>query len=126
MENKIQIVKIIDDYHVVINAGSNIGIEPGVKFKILDKEKAPVHDPESGELLGFLDAAKDYIKAKEVQEKMTICESLRTVDIDFAFFPSAMPSVGKKRLNVDTFEITGGEDTTDALIKVGDEVKRIS
>lgn len=126
LENKYRIVKIIDDYHIVINAGSKDGITQDDNFKIINKQGEPINDPETGDFLGYLNTVKDYVKAKDVHEKMTVCESLRTVEYDFSTILNPLKRVEKKRLNVDLSQITGGEEPTNETIRIGDEVVKIN
>ncbi|GEP71975.1 hypothetical protein FD12_GL001593 [Lentilactobacillus rapi DSM 19907 = JCM 15042] len=116
-----KIVKIIDSSHVVIDAGENDGIKRGQQFRITGKEKSDVTDPDTGKSLGELKYIKGHIQANTVYEKMTVCTSIpkaqNSLDIQSMFSRTILPS-----LNIDADEITGGVDSKDKEIKVGDEV----
>ena len=54
-----KIAKIISTKQIVVNAGSNDGLEVGDKLEIIDKfGDEPIVDPDTGESLGTLDLIK--------------------------------------------------------------------
>lgn len=137
MSKEMKIAKIISNEAVVINAGSNDGIEKEQKFQIIGKVGLePVIDPDTGESLGTLDELKGIVIAKNVYPNMTVAETEMhraggTVDYTDMFKGISStnnvlfgPYVHTK-LNVDSDQITGGiQDSTDP-IKVGDIVTKI-
>ena len=114
--NATRVVKIIDEYTVVINIGSDDGVKAGDKFEIYDPG-VEVIDPYSNRSLGRLEFVKATISVTQVYPKMAACKNVKTtglldgIDID----------VGKPReLRVATTEISGGYDRT---IRIGDTVR---
>lgn len=129
-EKQIKIIKIMDEYTVIINSGSNDGVQPGDRFQILDTKGNAVKDPDTGETLGYLDLIKDTVKVTEVQEKICFCSSLEAVGINDLLATNLMnlnnslPFSGRKqRLNVDLDDVTGGREKSDVPIKIGDKVR---
>lgn len=133
MKSNFKIAKILDEYSVIVNAGTDDGIEVGDQFQILDKKGSAVKDPDTGATIGHLDLIKGTINVSEVQEKMCICTSPNYVSIPATSLLSsirditeALPvSSRREKLNVDLDQVTGGLRKSDAPIQVGDSVKLI-
>jgi hypothetical protein len=70
----ITIVKIVDQYQIVINKGSNDGISDYMNFLVYE-EGEEIIDPATKESLGKLEIAKGKLRVKHVQEKLTTLES---------------------------------------------------
>lgn len=129
-----KIAKIISTKQVVVNAGSNNGLEVGDTLEIIDKFGTdPVIDPDTGEELGTLDIPKGKVIVSKVYPNMAIADSpkvprdaftasLMTPNSDLAnrlFGTNTM----SKDLNVDPKQITGGiPSPTNSPIRIGDVV----
>lgn len=114
----LKIVKIIDEYHVVINAGSSQGVKKGDVFQIC-APSVNVVDPETGEKLGALEHVKATIEATEVYQKMAVCKN----HVNAALIRLNIGGLGKSvGLRVDAAQISGGFDN---VIRLGDTVKAI-
>lgn len=74
------VVEVVDDYQVVINKGSEDGIEEGQRFLIYELSEEKIKDPETGENLGKLEYVKGKGKVIHVQEKMSTIESIEEDD----------------------------------------------
>src|SRR5699024_13033 len=135
MENKeFKIVKILDEYNVVINAGLSHGLKQGDQFQILDKEGSDVIDPDTQEVIGTLDLIKATVEVTELQEKMCICSSRHTIKPNSLLSSTAL-SVGinsitdslkfseQEKLNVDLTQVTGGKRKSNKKIQLGDVVR---
>src|SRR6266508_2456411 len=72
------VVEVIDDYTVVINRGSRDGIRGGQRFVIYAQSSEQIRDPESGELLGYLEIVKGTGKVTHLQERLATVESDKT------------------------------------------------
>ncbi|EEP69531.1 hypothetical protein GCWU000324_00003 [Kingella oralis ATCC 51147] len=69
-----QIVDIIDNLNVVMNAGENRGVKIGNQFLIVGIGKE-IFDPDTEESLGFVEIIKGNVKVVHVQEKMATLQS---------------------------------------------------
>lgn len=69
------IVDIIDDFKVVINAGANKNLVNGTKFLIVGIGKE-ISDPETGESLGNVEIIRGHAQVIHVQEKISTLESV--------------------------------------------------
>lgn len=119
---KLRIIKIVNEYLVVVNYGSTDGASLGQKLEIFD-EGEEIIDPETNKSMGTLDVIKARIKIENVYEHMSLCESHETVSLGgFSNITNAFNRTEIKALNVDSKDISGGYNKT-SKIKVGDFVR---
>lgn len=71
------VVKVIDEYKVVINRGALHNIKPGQRFLIYRLEDEEIKDPVTGESLGYLEIVKGTGKVTHIQERMSTIETDR-------------------------------------------------
>jgi hypothetical protein len=72
--SKFKVVRILDEYRIIINAGKNDGVDDDSYFDVtgaIDK----VYDPDTKELLGTLDGVKASVSPVKIFEKMCICKA---------------------------------------------------
>src|SRR5699024_2741137 len=128
MKNReFKIVKILDEYNVVINAGINQDIKQGDQFQILDKEGSDVIDPDTKEIIGTLDLIKSTVEVTELHEKMCICSSQSSIKMNNPFKITGINSITdtfsfseQEKLNVDLTQVTGGKRKSNKKIQLGD------
>ena len=72
------VIKVIHDYQVVINKGSQDGVKVGQRFLIYEETDELLQDPITLEGLGNLEIPKGTGKAIYVKEKWTTIESDKT------------------------------------------------
>lgn len=68
-----KVAKIIDLYTIVINKGSEHGVEEDMRFVIYEIGEE-INDPDSGESLGKLEYIKAKVKVTHVIDKFSIAE----------------------------------------------------
>jgi hypothetical protein len=66
---KAKVVKIIDNYSVVINKGSDDGISEGGKYLLLGIGEEII-DPDTNENLGNIELVRGKVEVSHVQERM--------------------------------------------------------
>lgn len=116
-----KISKIISEYTVVINVGSDAGVRENMKFEILAPE-IQITDPDSGEELGALHYVKARVKVTQVYEKFAVAESYETAISSLLPFPSYFTQRAvTKRLPIASTARVAFERN----VEVGDEVKQI-
>ena len=76
MTRKYKIAKIIDEYQVVVNAGSNDLIHDDDCLEVYQPGQE-VTDPDTGESLGTLDFVKAKLRVVNVFPKMCVCETVK-------------------------------------------------
>lgn len=119
-----KIVKIIDEYKVVVNAGGNDFIREGTIFEVYEPG-AEVIDPDTKESLGTLDFIKAKLRVVDVFPKMCVCENRETKKVS-KFLITALDAMTYEQnvpLNVQTTDISGGYEGVSPKIKVGDLVR---
>ena len=125
MTRKYKIAKIIDEYKVVVNAGSNDFIKENDTLEVYEPGQE-VTDPDTGESLGTLDFVKGKLRVVDVFPKMCVCENRATETSSLlASFSQSLKYGEKLPLNVLTTDISGGYEGIDKKIKVGDPVRKI-
>lgn len=75
---KYQIIKIIDEYNVLINAGLDDGITKGTKFIIEVKGQPVIFE---GEDYGTLDYVKAELEVKALYDKMALCQNSKVIKV---------------------------------------------
>jgi hypothetical protein len=73
------VVKVIDEYTVVINRGKEHGVDKGDQFLVYYIEPDEILDPETGESLGNLEVVRGTGSIVHVQPKMSTVKSNRSV-----------------------------------------------
>lgn len=120
-----RIVKIIDEYKVVVNLGST-SVSEGDILEVYQPGQE-VTDPETGESLGTLDFVKAKLRVIDVFPKMCVCENRDTHQTSLIVnLSKALTYEEKLPLNVQTTDISGGYEGLSRKIKVGDLVRKPS
>lgn len=122
-EKKWKVIRIFDECHVLINAGTNDGIEQGDLLRIVG-EMEEIIDPETKKKLGTLEKMKAKVRAIHVQVNMCVAESAESYKA--SIIPSVLSSFAPKeyleKLPVDSESISGG--WADEEIRIGDRVRK--
>ncbi len=123
MTSSYKIVKIISEYKVVVNAGSNSYINEGDTLEVFQPGQE-VTDPDTGESLGTLDFVKAKLRVVDVFPKMCVCENRDSEKKSIITIAQSFTYEEKLPLNVQTTDISGGYEGIDKKIKVGDLVRK--
>lgn len=125
---KYKVVKIINEYRIVVNAGAKDGIKSGDILEVFVVGQM-VNDPDTNEELGTLDFIKAEIEIETVYPNMCICtNSIKTSNNPMSALSKAALSLYAEKkepetLNVDMSQASGGLDDFDKKIKIGDLVR---
>ncbi|MCI3029832.1 hypothetical protein LMF32_12335 [Desemzia sp. C1] len=122
------VVKIIDEYKLVINTGSNHDVKKGDIAEIFAIGEE-VTDPSTGDSLGTMDIIKDELLVTIVYPNMSICEKEKKItqvgatmtSISQAFAGQTISNPQKIRINPE--DISGGFEEQDLTIRIGDPVR---
>lgn len=122
-----KVVKIIDEYSVVVDIGYSDGVNEDMEFVIYN-EGETIEDPDSGEKIGTMEHRKAKVSPHHIMENMTVMESSETEIETFDVGPSiSLPSINKKKkvevkkeLPLDEIPDKPKEDNT---IEVGDLIR---
>ena len=71
-----KVAQILNDRELVINRGSNDGVEFGMKFKIV--ESLTILDPDTSEELGSIERENIRVKVIDVQPAFAIAQTYQT------------------------------------------------
>ncbi len=74
-----EVVRLLDQYTVVMNRGSKHGVEMATHFLVYATESKETIDPSTGLSLGKLEIVRGTVEAIHVQDQMAILKSNRTV-----------------------------------------------
>ena len=129
-QKKFKVVRILDEYRIIVNAGSRDGVSSDTTYFNITGAIDEVYDPDTQEFLGSIDGTKATVYPVDIFEKMSICRAQRT------FAPTTLrileeSLMGKtEKLPVDKSQISNPEAYTP--IVVGDmavmreRIKRLS
>ena len=123
--NVFKVVRIINKYYVVINAGAAY-VSKGGCLEIYTPGIVEIFDPDSNESLGMLDYVKARIYVEDVFEKICVCKNSEVKEekrYNFAAINFDETIEVTKELNVNDEDISGGYANIDKKIKVGDLVR---
>jgi len=88
------VVKVIDDYTIVINRGSDHDVAKGDQFLVYYIEPEELKDLETGESLGNLEIVRGTGSATHVQPKITTIKSNRIASKGRVIRRINNPSIG--------------------------------
>lgn len=112
-----QVAAILSADSLVINRGSNRGVEVGMRFRVLNGRGIKVVDPETGETLGDTGVGKAEVKVISVKEKLAVARTFRTYSGGIA---DVMPfRTVRETMNVDP------SVAEEATVQVGDPVVQV-
>lgn len=121
MSDIYKVVKIIDENQIVVSGGKNAGMTLDDVLEVYETG-SEITDPDTNESLGTLDLIKAKVIIKDLLPQMAIC--VNEEKEENGIFPSnPFSSTHRKRLNVDSTEISGGL-TGSKKIKIGDLVRK--
>ena len=77
-----KVARVLNSREVVLNVGSNSGVEVGMYFDILDSNGEDIEDPDTGDSLGFVDRPKVRVRITSVQEKLSVASTYRVIRVN--------------------------------------------
>ena len=119
--NDAKVIRILDEYTVVINKGADDGITLGMRFLIYEIDPVDLTDPDTKENLGKLEIVKGLGKIIHIQNKIATLQSDKYI------------TTRKIRKPVQSFrhffdEIESYDEDREMLkdVKIGDLTKRVN
>lgn len=76
---ELRVAKVLDEFSVVLNAGGDDGVRPGMVFAIFTLGEKIV-DPDSKDILGRLEVVKGRVRIEHVQANMCTGRSSETCE----------------------------------------------
>jgi len=129
-----KVARIISPTEVVLAAGSDDDVTPGMEFVIYELSDT-VYDPENGEDLGRIELVKGRVIAEHVQDKFTIARTParqveRTFDPMAAYALAASAFLQRRTIREtvhDQLKVEGAAPiVSDPVVRVGDRVRSVS
>lgn len=77
-----KVASVLSDREVALNKGSIDGVEIGMEFKILSSKGAEIMDPDTNELLGFVELEKTSVKVTTVKDRISVASTYRTYKVN--------------------------------------------
>jgi hypothetical protein len=70
-----QVAGILNERELAINRGGKHGVEPDMRFMVLEPEGVPITDPETGEQLGLETPIKIRVKVFRVEDDYSLART---------------------------------------------------
>lgn len=126
-----QVASILTDRQLVINRGTAHGVEPTMRFAVLNRNAVEITDPETGESLGSAPVAKVLVEARLVEERFTVCSTFRTKRTEGGSLRTSFPDLfAPPRTVHETLRREDGAgalelDEEQSIVGVGDQVVEV-
>ncbi len=72
------VARILNSRELVINRGSDHGVEPRMYFEVLAREGEDIRDPETGDVLGSVERPKVVLRIVSVEPKLAVARTFRS------------------------------------------------
>jgi len=129
-----KVAQILNRRELVITAGSDQGVEPGMKFAVLNPKGAEIHDPETGEVLGSVEVPKVLVEAVRIQPRLSVARTFVTKRSNVGGSGSSLASMlfqpPKWVEEVETLKLSDKPfeedlDERESYVKIGDPVIQV-
>jgi hypothetical protein len=120
-----KVAQLIDSQTLVINRGSEHGVELGMRFAVLNPRGAEISDPDTGEKIGSVEIEKVIVKVVRVENRLAVARTFRTFRTGFLGSFSPLGGVRKETLRTDEATYKEELDPKDSYIKIGDPAVQI-
>ena len=125
-----KVAEILAVRDLVLNKGSDHGVEVGMRFAVLNRKGADVKDPDTGEVLGSVELPKTFVKVVAVKERLCIARTFREFTTGGGPLWSVMnqnflglsspPSKQFETLKTDEARLKDELDEEESYVKIGD------
>ncbi|MCJ0700247.1 hypothetical protein FRIG_03710 [Frigoribacterium faeni] len=118
-----KVAQLLTSTDLVINRGSEDGVDVGMKFAVLDPIGRDIKDPESGEVIGSVAIAKTVLKVVRVEPRLAVVRTFRTKSgISFAAM-AGLSGDRSETLRSDERRLQQMLDEKDSKVNVADVVE---
>lgn len=130
-----RVAQILNSRELVINLGTEQGVEFGMYFDVLDPKGQEIKDPVTKKVLGSIDRPKVRVKVTKVQAKICIASTYKKTEVNIGghgvgiggFANALMPP--KLVIEYETFKTDEQtwEDLSEeeSYVKIGDPVVQV-
>lgn len=125
-----KVAAILNARELVINRGEEAGVRTGMKFKVLADKPTEILDPDTGDVLDYIDREKVRVQAMDVKPKASICKTYRIRSKGYSILSSTgdmirelnTPSTSPETLRIQDSSLPPPLDEADSYVKKGDRV----
>lgn len=119
-----KVAAILSRRELILNIGSEDGVEIGMKFVILNSKGIDVTDPDTGEVLGTVEVPKTVVKVVRVDSShLSVARTFRTVRGTPGIFAAASAISGTPS-RPETLDIASGSSLRAELSEEDSYIKR--
>jgi hypothetical protein len=119
-----KVAAVLSKRELILNVGSDDGVELGMKFVILNSHGVDVTDPDTGKVLGTVEVPKTVVKVVRVDDShLSVARTFRTVK-GTPGLASHSSSLTGSRDRVETLDIESGASLKAELSEAESYVKR--
>ena len=79
MSNKIRakVARVLNSREIVITAGNQQGVVPGMLFDVMDPKGEDIRDPDTGEVLGSIERPKVRVRVTQTQDRISVASTYK-------------------------------------------------
>ena len=119
-----KVAAILSQRELVLNVGSDDGVEVGIKFVILNSKGIDVTDPDTGDVLGTVEVPKTVVKVVRVDgPHLSVARTFRTLKGTPSIFAAASAISGMPS-RTETLDIASGSSLKAELSEEDSYIKR--
>ncbi len=126
-----KIAQLLNERELVINRGTEDGVEIGMRFAILNPKGLDIKDPDTGKKLGSVELSKTLVKVVQVQPSMAVGRTFRefrtrggalySIAASAALAGMSSPPQSRvETLRTDESLVAKEINEADSLVKIGD------
>ena len=131
MTIKGKVAAILNERELVVNVGSNHGVQEGMKFKVMELDRQII-DPDSHEILGEFNREKIRVKIFEVNPKYSVGSTYETYRVTIGSLPNVAHLFEPRRevtrvrtLRADNSIYLEPMDEAKSFVNIGDSVFQV-
>jgi hypothetical protein len=119
-----KVAAILSKRELILNIGSEDGVEVGMQFVILNSKGIDVTDPDTGQVLGTVEVPKTVVKVVRVDSPhLSVARTFRTVSGTPGIFSAASALSGTPS-RTETLDIASGSSLKGELSEEDSYIKR--
>ncbi len=117
-----KVAKILNDRELVLNKGSEDGVEIGDKFKLIEVTEE-IFDPDTENSLGIIRREIIRVKIVHLEPLMAVAQTYETYTRrSFNPYAGIIPGTSNNVTEVRNLQKPGSSTKEDYLVRIGDEV----
>ena len=124
-----KVARVLNARELIVNIGSDAGVNKGTRFKVLAEDALEVSDPETEKPLGAIDLEKTRVQAVDVRARFSVCRTYRMLGLPRRStnpYRRPVPPVEGHPASRDTacgrFDLPPPLPPDESYVKIGDRV----